>query len=139
MRFRDKFRLFAVLRVAAGGLLPALMLAFMLAGAVVSSPAAASAMLSVTSAIYEGAALGEPPLSVPIAAPRVPDGPARCFERHHPCGPGAIAAACAEPFSLSPARRASFVTPRAPMPAPVSDVAPHRPASLSVLFRNFRE
>jgi len=139
MRFRDKFRLFAVLRVAAGGLLPALMLALVLAGTAVSPLAAASAMLSVSSATYAGAVHGEPPLSVPISMPRVTDGPARCFERHHPCGPGANAAACAEPFSLGPTRRTSVVTPRAPAPVPVSGVAPHRPASLSILFRNFRE
>jgi len=139
MRFWDKLRRFAVLRVAAGSLLPVLILAFMLAGAVVSSPAPASAMLSTSSDTLAGAAPGEPPLSVRIAAARVPDGPVQCFERPHPCGPDAIAAACAEPLFLGAAWRTRFVMPHAPVPVPVFDMAPRHPASLSILFRNFRK
>jgi hypothetical protein len=139
MRLRDKFRLFAVLRVAIAGMFPALMLAFVLAGAAVSPPAAASARLSVSTGMHAVATLGEASLSVRIAAPRAPELPAQCFDRHHSCGPGAIAAGCPEAFALGPTRRVSFVTPRAPGPVAVPDVAPHLAASLSILFRNFRE
>lgn len=136
---RDKFRLFAVLRAAAGGLLPTLVLTLVLAGAAISSPAAASARLSISSGMHAVATLGEASLSVRIAAPRAPELPAQCFDRHHSCGPGAIAEACPEAFSLGPTPRVSFVTPRAPGLVAVPDIAPHLAASLSILFRNFRE
>ncbi|MDP1603248.1 MAG: hypothetical protein Q8M03_08285, partial [Legionella sp.] len=60
-----------------------------------------------------------------------------CFERHHPCGPGATAHA--EPVSLELMRHVSFATPRAPEQAPAPDLAPQRTVSISILFQNFRE
>jgi hypothetical protein len=106
--------------------------------AAVSPPAAASAMPSATSGMHEQAALSE--ASLPrIAAPRTPERPAQCFDRHRPCGPGAIPLVHAEPLVLGLTRRASIVTPRAPERVPVPDVAPHLAASLSILFRNFRK
>lgn len=138
MRLRDTFRLFAVLRAAVGGLLPTLALTFVLPGAAISSPAAGSAILSPSSGMYEQATLGEAWLSR-SAVPRAPDRPAECFERDHPCGPGAIPLAHPEPFFLGLTRRVGFVTPCAPERVPVPDVAPHLAASLSILFRNFRK
>jgi hypothetical protein len=138
MRLREKFRLFSVFRVAVGSLLPALALVFVFGGAAVSPAAAASAMLPADSGTHAGATLGETPRSVRIAAPRAPDRPATCFDRHHPCGPGVIPAAHGEPFSAGPTRLASVAAPRGPEQVPVPDVAPHATASLSILFRNFR-
>jgi hypothetical protein len=137
MRFRDKFHLFAVLRVAIAGMFPALMLAFVLAGAAVSPPAAASAVLSASPGMHAQAALGEA-LLARSPVPRAPQ-PSECVERHDSCGPGTIPAAHAEPLVLGLTRRASFVAPRGPEQVPVSDVAPPLATSLSILFRNFRK
>jgi len=137
MRLRDKFRPFAVLRAAVGALLPTLALTFVVAGAI-SSPAAGSAILSLSSGTYQKVARGETWLRHSTIS-RAPDRPAECFERDHPCGPGAISAVTAEPLVLGLTRRASIVTPRAPERVPVPDVAPHLAASLSILFRNFRK
>jgi hypothetical protein len=138
LRLRGKFRLFAVLRIAAGGLLPTLVLTFVLAGAAISSPAVGSAILATSSGPYEQAALGETWL-LRSAAPHAPESPAECFERPHPCGPGAIPAAYAEPVFLGLTRRASLVSPRGLAPVCARDTGPHATTSLSILFRNFRK
>jgi hypothetical protein len=114
------------------------MFIFVLAAAAVSSPAAVAAISSASSGMFEQAFHGE--ASLPIhAVPHAPDGPAQCADYHHPCGPGAIATAHAEPFVLGLTRHVSVVTPRGPQQTPVPDVAPHPAASVSILFRNFRE
>jgi hypothetical protein len=61
-----------------------------------------------------------------------------CFERGRVCEAGA-AAAMAHPQALDcgAGASASFVPPRVPSPA--RRVAPHGPASLSILFHNLRE
>jgi hypothetical protein len=61
-----------------------------------------------------------------------------CFERGRVCETGA-AVAMAHPQALDcgAGASASFAPPRVPSPA--RRVAPHGPASLSILFRNLRE
>lgn len=61
-----------------------------------------------------------------------------CFERGRVCETGA-AAAMAQPqaFDCGPEASASFVPPRVLSCA--RRIAPHGPASLSILFRNLRE
>jgi hypothetical protein len=114
------------------------MFIFVLAAAAVSSPAAVAAIPSASSGTYEQAIRGEAALLI-HAVPGAPGGPAQCVDRHHRCGPGAIATTHAEPFFLGLTRHVSFVAPRGPQQAPVPDVAPHPAASVSILFRNFRE
>jgi len=138
MRLRDKYPLFAVLRLAAGSLFPALTLAFVLAGVVNSPPGAASTVLTDSSGMHREATLGEASLPARIAAPRAPDRPAPCFERHHPCGLSAAAAAHAGHLILALTQRASYGAPRSREPLAAPDAAPHVATSLSILFRNFR-
>lgn len=124
---RDKFHPIAALRLTARGLFPVLMLAFVLSGAAISSPA------------HEQPATGEAPLPR-SALPGTPDRPVPCFDRHHHhCALAAVAAVHAEPIFLGLAERASFVIPHAIVPVAAPDVAPHVATSLSILFRNFRE
>jgi len=137
MGLQDKFRLFGALRAGADGLFAVLMFIFVLAGAAVSSPALASPIPAASYGAYEQADLSE--TSVPRSAVQRASQPSECVERHDSCGLGAIATAHAEPFSLGLTRHVSFVTPRAPEQVPVPDVAPPLAASLSILFRNFRE
>lgn len=130
---REKFRLFYVFRAVASGLLPALALAFAFGGggAAASLPAAAFGT-------HAGAALGEAPLAVRLAAPPAPGRPAPCVDRHHPCGLGAIPATQGERFCVGLTQPASVAAPRGPQQVPVPDPVPHLTTSLSILFRNFR-
>jgi len=93
--------------------------------------AAAAAPAAASGQLY----LGE--VSLPSVA--VPQPVPACFERHYPCERGAIATAPAEPMGLGAMPSAGFVKASAPLPARVRQAAPHRAASLSILFRNFRE
>lgn len=125
MRLLDKFRLLG------GSLLLVLIAAFALAAS--GTPSAAAAVLSQAS--FESD-LGE--ASQRGAVPAAPEH-ASCFERHYPCGPGSIAPAPAAAAALDAVPGAGLVKAPALLPAPMPDVAPHAAASLSILFRNFRE
>ena len=97
------------------GVLAAL-LAFALAAAVVSPSAGASSYVSA-------------------AVEQTPDPCAKTF-RH--CETIAVAAtAHPQPLDFGAAARTRFAA--SPLPAGARRVPPHRPASLSILFRNFRE
>lgn len=126
MRLRDKFRLLAI------GSLLAFMAAFTLS--VSGMPSAGAAALSQAS--FESD-LGEARLPHG-AVPAAPEH-ASCFERHDPCGPGGIAPAPTASVALQAMPGAGLVKAPALLPAPMPDVAPHAAASLSILFRNFRE
>jgi hypothetical protein len=138
MRLRDKFPLFAVLRTAAGGLFLMLVAAFAVAAAGMSPPSAGTAALSPTFFIFEQSDLGEGRLPRG-AIPRAPERAPTCFDRHYPCGPGGIATAHAEAVYPGAMLDAGLVKAPALLPAPIRYVAPHPAASLSILFRNFRE
>jgi len=125
MRLRDKFRLLAI------GLLLALVAAFAIAAS--GTPFAGAAVLSKAS--FESG-LGE--AWQRGAAPAAPEH-ASCSERHHPCGPGGVAPAPAASAALDAMPNAGLVKASALLPAPMRDVAPYAAASLSILFRNFRE
>ncbi|OGA70392.1 MAG: hypothetical protein A3G81_34490 [Betaproteobacteria bacterium RIFCSPLOWO2_12_FULL_65_14] len=128
MRLRDKFRMFA------GSLLLALVAVFALS----TSGMPLSGAAAVTHASF-GSDLGEarqPHGAVPAA----PEHASACFEPpHDPCGPGGVAPAPAASAALDAMPNAGLVKAPALLPAPMPDVAPHAAASLSILFRNFRE
>lgn len=138
VQFRARFRLFAALSLVTNGMLAALMLAFVLAGAVNSSPASAATIPAASSGTHEQAAMGELE-RLRTADPRVPDRLAECFEIHHSCAPSALLPSHAGALSPDLAPHVGFVTPRAPERVAVPGVAPHPAASLSILFRNFRK
>ena len=73
------------------------------------------------------------------ASPASPEHAPICFERVQHCGAVAGAPAPAPSVPLAALRGTGFV--KAPVLAtmPLPDVAPHAAASLSILFRNFRE
>ena len=127
MRLRDEFRLLAI------GSLLAFMAAFTLT--VFGMPSAGAAALSQASFESE---LGEARLPRG-AVPAPPEHATTCFERHDPCGPGGIALAPAASVALHAVPGGGLVKAPALLPAPMPDVAPHAAASLSILFRNFRE
>lgn len=114
MRLRDKFQLLVI------GLLLALTAAFAIA---------AFAMPPVETAALSPASFELP--STPEHAP--------CLKPHHPCGQGGIAPAPAGSVALHAMPDAGLVKVPALLPPPLPDVAPHAAASLSILFRNFRE
>jgi hypothetical protein len=125
MGLRDKFRVFA------GGLLLALMAAFALAAAAATAELAGQARASTS----EQPGLSE--ISLPRGA--IPEHAPTCFERHNPCGAGGIASAPAASVALDAMPGTGLVKAPALLPAPMPDVAPHAAASLTILFRNFRE
>lgn len=126
MRLRDKFQVFA------GGLLLAFIAAFALAAA--AAPIAEPAAKAQASSTSE-----QPDLSRVSLRGVIPEHASTCFERHYLCGPGGIAPAPAASAGLDAMPGTGFVKAPALLPVPMPDVAPHAAASLSILFRNFRE
>jgi hypothetical protein len=94
-----------------------------------------------------GLALSDGAIPVSLASPAqaaftfehtAPDHAPACFERHRQCEPAAIASAPL-PSAGSAAKPAAALTlPVVVSPLP-RGMAPHPPASLTILFRNFRE
>jgi hypothetical protein len=125
MDLREKLRIFA------GGLLLAFMAAFAPAAAPSAEPAA-QAQASSTS--------GHSDLSkASLPGGAVPEHAVLCFEQHDPCSPGGIAPAPAATVALDAMPGTGLVKAPALLPVPMPDVAPHAAASLTILFRNFRE
>ncbi|HUF82521.1 MAG TPA: hypothetical protein VMN03_15395 [Burkholderiales bacterium] len=127
MGLRDKFLMFA------GGLFLAFMAAFALGAA--ATPTAEPAARAQASSTSEQPDLGE------VSLPRgvIPEHAPTCFERHYLCGPGGLAPAPAASVAHSAMPGTGLVKAPALRPAPMPGVAPHAAASLSILFRNFRE
>jgi hypothetical protein len=125
MGLRDKFRMFA------GGLLVAFMAAFALAAAAATAGPAGQA---------QGSTSEQPgPSEVSLLRGVVPEHAPTCFERHNPCGTGGIASAPAATLAPYAMPGTGLLKAPALLPAPMPDVAPHAAASLTILFRNFRE
>jgi hypothetical protein len=114
MGLRHKFQMFAA------GLLVALMATFALA--VAAAPAAGPAAQADS-----------------VAIPAMPEHAPTCFERPRHCGAGGVASAPASSVPLAAMRGTGLVKAPALATVPMPDVAPHAAASLSILFRNFRE
>lgn len=119
MRLRDKFRVLAL----------GLLLAFTAAFAVAAS---------ATSFAEAGTTLSQAALQ-PDFGESAPEHSTACFERHDPCKPGSVAVAAPTPATVHAMPGGGFVKAPAFRAAPMRDVAPHAAASLSILFRNFRE
>jgi hypothetical protein len=113
MGLRHKFRMLAA------GLLVALMATFAFAAA---APAAGLAAQADS-----------------VAIPAMPEHAPTCFERPRHCGAGGVASAPAPSVPLAAMRGTGLVKAPALATVPMPDVAPHAAASLSILFRNFRE
>ena len=114
MGLRHKFRMFAA------GLLVALTATFAFAAA--AAPAAGPAAQADSA-----------------ATPAMPEHAPTCFERPQHCGADGVAAAPAPSLPLAAMRGTGLVKAPALAAVPMPDVAPHGAASLSILFRNFRE
>lgn len=114
MGLRHKFQLFAA------GLLIALMASFAFAAA--AAPAAGPVAQADT-----------------VATPAIPEHAPTCFERHNTCGAGGVASVPAPSVPLAAMRGTGLVKAPALLAAPLPDVAPHAAATLTILFRNFRE
>jgi hypothetical protein len=114
MGLRDRFQMFAA------GLLVALMATFAFAAA--AAPAAGPVAQADT-----------------VATPAIPEHAPTCFERHNPCGAAGAAPAPAPSVPPAAMRGTKLVKAPALLAAPLPDVAPHAAATLSILFRNFRE
>ena len=127
MGLRHKFQIFA------GGVLLALMAAFALAAA--AAPAAKPAAQAQASFTSEQPDLSE--ISLPRGA--VPEHVPTCFEQHNPCSTGGTAPAPAASVAFDAMPDTRLVKAPVLLPAPMPDVSPHAAASLSILFRNFRE
>ena len=114
MGLRHKFQMFAA------GLLVALMATFAFAAA--AAPAAVPAAQADS-----------------VATPAMPEHAPTCFERPQHCGADGVAAAPAPSLPLAAMRGTGLVKAPVPVTVPIPDVAPHAAASVSILFRNFRE
>ena len=104
---------------------------------------AASLLLAITTGLALSSAavpvvlLDQPYVSV---APQNDGGPAPvCFERHSPFERDALATAPVDPAFVYAIPAAGFIKAVTPLRVQSRRAAPHLTASVSILFRNFRE